>query len=99
MKRFSFKAFVAVAFLHIAGTAWLISATISPMHASDHGDTFPWLTSSVVDLDAGSYVGEPSFPLCAGALFLLSCATVVALRCTLLRIHYPILFALATPLA
>jgi hypothetical protein len=45
MKRFSFKAFAAVAFLHIAGTTWLISAAISRTHTYDRGETFPWLTS------------------------------------------------------
>ena len=60
------------------------------------GRYIPVAHQSVVDLDAGSYVDERSFPLWAGALFLLSCATVVALRCTLLRIRYPVLFALAT---
>jgi hypothetical protein len=45
MKRFSFKAFAAVAFLHIAGTTWLISAAISPEHAYDRGETFPLLMS------------------------------------------------------
>src|SRR5262245_39742726 len=44
MKPFSFKAFAAVAFLHIAVTTWLISAAISRMHGYDHGETFPWLT-------------------------------------------------------
>jgi hypothetical protein len=43
MKRFSFKAFGAVACLHIAVTARLISAAISRMHGYDHSDTFPWL--------------------------------------------------------
>jgi hypothetical protein len=59
MKRFSFMAFSAFAFLHIAGTTWLISAG----HFSDarlrsrrdisvaHG--------CVVDLDARSHVAEP----------------------------------------
>ena len=45
MKHFSFKAFAAVGFLHIAGTTWLISAAISPMHAYDRGETFAWLTA------------------------------------------------------
>jgi hypothetical protein len=45
MKRFSFKASAAVAFLHIAGSIWLISAALSRMPAYDHGETFPWLTS------------------------------------------------------
>ena len=45
MKRFSFMAFAAVAFLHIAFTTWLISAALSRMHAYDRGETFMWLTS------------------------------------------------------
>jgi hypothetical protein len=45
MKRFSFMAFSAFAFLHIAGTTWLILAAISRMHAYDRGETFPWLTA------------------------------------------------------
>jgi hypothetical protein len=45
MKRFSFMAFSAFAFLHIAGTTWLISGAISRMHAYDRGETFPWLTA------------------------------------------------------
>jgi hypothetical protein len=45
MKRFSFTAFAAVAFLHIAGTAWLISAAIFRMHGYDSGEAFSWLTS------------------------------------------------------
>ena len=45
MNRFSFKAFAAVAFLHIAGTTWLISAAIFRVHAYDHGETWAWLTS------------------------------------------------------
>jgi|SRR5215472_11482465 len=45
MKRFSFKASAAVAFLHIAGSIWLISAALSRMPAYDRGETFPWLTT------------------------------------------------------
>jgi hypothetical protein len=45
MKRFSFKAFTAVAFLHVAGTAWLMSSAIFHMSAYGRGETFPWLTS------------------------------------------------------
>ena len=45
MKYFSFKAFAAVAFLHIAVAAWLISAAISRMPTYDRGETFPWLTA------------------------------------------------------
>jgi hypothetical protein len=45
MKRFSFKAFAGVAFLHIAGTSWLISAAISHMDAFDRAATFPWFTA------------------------------------------------------
>jgi hypothetical protein len=44
MKRFSFKAFLAIAFLHLAGTIWLTSATISRVHAFDSGEIFPWMT-------------------------------------------------------
>jgi hypothetical protein len=44
MKHFSFKTFAVVAVLHIAGTASLMSAAISRMHAGDGGETFGWLT-------------------------------------------------------
>jgi len=44
MNCFSFKAFVAVAFLHIAGTAWLISEAVFRIHAYDRGETFLWLS-------------------------------------------------------
>jgi hypothetical protein len=45
MKCFSFKVFVAAAFLHVAGTTWLVSEAISRIHAYGDGETFPWLTS------------------------------------------------------
>jgi hypothetical protein len=45
MKRFSSKAFAAVAFLHLTGTTWLISAAISPVLAYDGGEKSRWLTS------------------------------------------------------
>jgi hypothetical protein len=45
MKHFSLKVFAATAFLHIAGTTWLISEAISRIHAYVGGETFPWLTS------------------------------------------------------
>jgi hypothetical protein len=45
MKRFSSKAFAAVAFLHLTGTTWLISAAIFPVPAHDGGERFQWLTS------------------------------------------------------
>jgi hypothetical protein len=45
MKRFSFKAFAGVAFLHIAGSSWLISAATSHMEAFDRGASFPWFTA------------------------------------------------------
>jgi hypothetical protein len=48
MKRFSFKAFAAVAFLHIAGTTWLISAAISRMHAYDRGLSWIWVPVPVL---------------------------------------------------
>lgn len=45
MKPFSFKAFAAVAFLHIAAAAWLISAAISRVPTYDRRETFPWRTA------------------------------------------------------
>jgi hypothetical protein len=45
MKCFSFKVFVAAAFLHIAVTIWLFVANISRIEAYDRGETFPWLTA------------------------------------------------------
>jgi hypothetical protein len=58
MKHFSFKAFAAVAFLHIAGTTWLVSATISRVHAYRSRRDIPMAHNSVVDLDARSRVAE-----------------------------------------
>src|SRR5437870_4615346 len=44
MKRFSGKAFIIVALLHIAGTLFLLDAAISRMKAYEHGDTSLSLT-------------------------------------------------------
>src|SRR5215475_8551917 len=45
MRRFSFGAFAAVAFLHLVGTAWLMSSAVFHMVAYGRGETFPWLTT------------------------------------------------------
>jgi len=44
VKRFSVKAFVLVALLHITATTLLLGAAVSRIEAHQHGETFLWLT-------------------------------------------------------